>query len=107
MTDAVILPPGQGEQLGSLVVKVARPELTLFEYDVGGDFGGTDPHFHNKHSDGFYVLAGSVDFRDGDHTFTGEAGAFAVFPPGAVHGFTVGPDGARFLNLHTLGGFER
>jgi hypothetical protein len=53
------------------------------------------------------VLEGSVDFLDGDRTFTAEAGAFAFFAPGVVHGFTVGPGGARFLNSHTPGGFER
>jgi quercetin dioxygenase-like cupin family protein len=108
MTDAaIILPPGHGEKLGSLVVKAARPELALFEFDVGDDFGGTGPHFHKLHSDAFYVIGGSIDFRSGDETSTGAAGAFVLFPPGVVHGFTVGPEGARFLNLHTPGGFER
>jgi mannose-6-phosphate isomerase-like protein (cupin superfamily) len=106
-TDAVIVPPGGGEPLGSLVVKVARPELTLFEYDVGGDFGGTDLHFHRLHADAFYVLSGTVDFLSEDGSFSAKAGAFAFFPPGAVHGFAVGPGGARFLNSHTPGGFER
>jgi mannose-6-phosphate isomerase-like protein (cupin superfamily) len=116
-TGAVILPPGGGEPLGSMVMKVTRPDLTLIEFDAGGDFGGAEPHFHKLHSDAFYILSGTIDFVvDGEsfagepftaEPFTAEPGALTFFPPEVIHSFTVGSGGARFLNSHTPGGFER
>ena len=107
MSDAVVLPGGAGESFGSAVVKVARPELTVMEFEARGDFGGTEPHFHKLKSDTFYVLAGTVDFWIGGETVTGTAGTVVSFPPETVHGFTVGSAGARFLTIHAPGGFER
>jgi mannose-6-phosphate isomerase-like protein (cupin superfamily) len=106
MNDAVFLPPGAGESFGSMVVKVARPELTVIEFDARADFGGADSHFHKLQHEAFYVLAGTIEFRVESEILTG-AGALLSFPPGTVHSFVVGPGGARFLTMHAPGGFER
>jgi quercetin dioxygenase-like cupin family protein len=104
--DAIVLNAGEGEKLGRFLLKSAQPELMLSEYDVGPDFGGTDPHFHKRHADAFYVLEGAVDVLvDGEYVRLGPGG-FAFFPPGVVHAFKVSEHGARFLNLHTPGGFD-
>ena len=45
----IVLPAGDGERLGTIVVKVARPELSLLEIEIKPG-GGVQPHFHKEHS---------------------------------------------------------
>jgi quercetin dioxygenase-like cupin family protein len=104
--DAIVLGAGEGESLGRFLLKSARPELMMSEYEIGPDFGGTDPHFHKRHSDAFYVLEGALDVLVADETVRVGPGGFALIPPGVVHAFTVTEHGARFLNLHIPGGFD-
>ncbi len=105
MDDPIVLAPGEGEPLGNGVVKSARPELSLIEFELapGGEVG---PHLHRGHSDAFYVLEGEVEFRTGDEIVSGSAGSFVLSPPGVVHSFrNTTTEPARLLNLHTPGGF--
>jgi mannose-6-phosphate isomerase-like protein (cupin superfamily) len=89
------------------VIKAAGPELTVIEFNAAGNFGGAEPHVHKRHSDAYYLLSGSVEFQLDGKTVTSGAGDFVLIPPETVHGFTVGTDGARFLNIHAPGGFEQ
>ncbi len=101
----VALPPGEGELVGTSVVKAARPELSALEFELKPG-GGVQPHFHKGHSDSFYVLEGEVEFHVGDEVVHGTHGAYVLAPPGVVHYFTnVSDKPARMLNLHTPGGF--
>ena len=102
---AFVVPPGEGERLDAqhriLRVKVVRPELDLLEYSVAPEYEGPGPHYHERHTDSFYVLEGQLEFRVGDETVRAGAGTAVVVPPGVVHAFTnAGPGRARFLNLH-------
>ena len=97
--------PGEGEPLRradrTILVKGLTPELDLLEYDVGPDYEGPGPHYHERHADSFYVLEGELEFRLGDETVRAPAGTSVVVPPGVVHAFTnAGPGRARFLNVH-------
>jgi len=97
--------PGEGEPLEradrTILVKGLTPELDLLEYDVGPDYEGPGPHYHERHADSFYVLEGELEFRLGDETVRAPAGTSVVVPPGVVHAFTnARPDRARFLNVH-------
>jgi quercetin dioxygenase-like cupin family protein len=99
------LPAGEGELLGTSVVKAARPELSLLEFEIKPR-GGVQPHFHKLHSDSFYVLEGEVEFHVGDQVVHGSPGTYVLAPPGVVHYFrNVSGVPARALNLHTPGGF--
>ena len=106
MADAPIaLAPGEGEHLGTTVVKVSRPELSLLEFEVQPG-GGVKPHFHKLHSDSFFVLAGELEIHLGDQVVHASPGTYALAPPGVVHYFrNTGSEPARALNLHTPGGF--
>ena len=64
--------PGEGELLQSsnrtYLIKAARPELSLIEYDAGADYAGASPHYHERHTDAFYVLEGELAFTVGRET---------------------------------------
>jgi mannose-6-phosphate isomerase-like protein (cupin superfamily) len=100
----IALAAGEGEPVGTSVLKAARPELSFLELPVQP--GGVSPHFHKGHSDSFYVLEGEVEFHVGDEVVQGAPGTFVLAPPSVVHWFrNVGASPARMLNLHTPGGF--
>lgn len=105
MDEAIVSGPGEGERLESedrvYLVKVARPELSLIEYDTGPTYTGATPHFHEHHTDAFFLLEGELEFTLGLETHLGRAGTAVVVPPGNVHAFTsTGRTRARFLNIH-------
>jgi quercetin dioxygenase-like cupin family protein len=59
-------------------------------------------HRHPADVEAFYVLEGVVAFFLGDETpVRAEAGAFAFIPGGAVHGFRIESEVARYLILTT------
>ncbi len=100
MDEPIVLGPGEGG-----TVKADRPELSLLEvvFEPGS---GVQPHFHERHSDSFYLLEGELEFHLGDEVFQATEGAYVLAPPGVVHFFrNVSDAPARVLNLHTPGGF--
>ena len=102
--EAVVHDEAGGEH-GDPVVKAARPELSLLmiEFPPGA---GVDPHFHERHSDSFYVLEGELEIHLGEEVVTADAGTYALAPPGVVHYFrNVSDAPVRILNFHTPGGF--
>ncbi len=106
--EVLVTEAGTGEQLGSGRLLLATADIYLSEYTIepGGEPG--DPHYHAEHSDSFYVLEGELDFAIGDRTVRATRGTALSAPRGAIHAFPVAVGGpARFLNLHTPGGFER
>lgn len=105
--DAIALGPGEGEALvdessRSSRIKSARDEVFLSESSHGPG-PGTRPHIHRQHADAFYILDGSLFFRIGSEERTLSAGSFVLAPPGLVHWFEFGPEGARHLNIHAPG----
>jgi quercetin dioxygenase-like cupin family protein len=105
--DAVVLGPGEGERLSAQhLVKLSSPELDLFEYTVDSDFQGPGPHYHAHHVDSFFVLEGELELAAGGDTLRAGPGTSVSVPPGVVHSFGNVGGFARFLNLHTPGGFS-
>ncbi|MBA2641837.1 MAG: cupin domain-containing protein [Actinobacteria bacterium] len=101
----IALRAGEGELVGKSVVKAARPELSLIEFEITPG-GGVQPHFHKGHSDSFYVLEGELEFHVGEEVVHGTPGTYVLAPPRVVHFFrNVSSEPARVLNLHTPGGF--
>ena len=99
---AVVLQPGEGERLNErIVVKLDLAQISVNEVDVGPDFEGPGPHFHEQHVDAFFVLEGALEFINGTETVRAEAGTAVAVSPRIVHGFTnAGPRRARYLNIH-------
>ncbi len=66
------------------------------------------PHTHTAHTDLFYLLDGTLEFRLGDGTVRVPPGTCVAALPLLVHGFR-NPGGAtaRFLNLHAPGVWAR
>jgi len=103
--DAIVRLPREGERVGASMIKAARPEISLLEFEVEPG-GGVSPHFHKGHSDSFYVLEGEVEFHVGDEVVSGTPGTYVLAPPHVVYYFrNVSAAPARVLNLHTPGGF--
>ena len=101
----IVLDVGEGERAGATVIKAARPELSLIEFEVEPG-GGVQPHHHKGHSDSFYVLEGELEVHVGDEVVSGAPGMYVLAPPGVVHFFrNVSATPTRVLNLHTPGGF--
>ena len=88
---------------------IVRPERAIeaeYALEPGSEPGM--PHYHARHSDTFYVLEGQLEFVIDGKTVRAMAGTVLAAPRGAIHAFPVAIGGrARFLNLHTPGGFER
>lgn len=54
------------------------------------------------------MLEGELEFQIDGRAVRASAGSLVVAPQGAVHAFPIAIGSrARFLNLHTPGGFER
>lgn len=79
---------------------------------TGGEFALVDERAHrgdrvplHRHADdveSFYVVEGEVSFFLGDQPgVRSEAGAFVHLPAGAIHGFRVESETARYLILTT------
>src|SRR5918999_4980852 len=104
----IALLPGEGEILAdrpsrSSRIKAARHELLLLESSSSPGERGAAPHTHREHADAFYVLEGELVFYVAGEPRSVPAGSLVVDPPGLVHGFDIGRDGARYLNLHVPG----
>jgi quercetin dioxygenase-like cupin family protein len=116
MTQPFAVAPGEGETIegpagGPLTFK-ARGEqtggsLTAFENVIApGD--GPPLHTHAHEDEAWYVLAGTLRFRLGEHDASAPAGTFVFVPRGTPHCFTnAGDDPARILVLFTPSGMER
>jgi quercetin dioxygenase-like cupin family protein len=79
------------------VVRVALAE--------GAD--GAVPHRHDKSSELFYVLSGSVQLLVGEEVLTAGEGDLAVVPPGLPHAFGAPPGSGGELLIIITPGVER
>ncbi len=108
MTDVLIAEAGTGERLGRATLLVANSDLYVAEYSLEPGTDAGEPHYHERHADSFYVLEGELEFQIDGRAVRARAGTLVVAPRGAPHAFPVATGGpARFLNVHTPGGFER
>jgi quercetin dioxygenase-like cupin family protein len=112
---AVIHGPGEGERHASSATEFtikATAEDTggqffMQEATIGPNGPGPPPHTHQRMTDMFYVLEGTLTVHVDGEEREAPAGTFACFPPGTVHTFANRGDApARFLNFSTPGGFE-
>lgn len=68
---------------------------------------GPPPHIHPHTDEAFFVLAGELEFLNGEKTFRAGEGSFVFVPHGTRHRFVnVGLHVSRLLFLFTPGGME-
>lgn len=68
---------------------------------------GPPAHRHPHSDEAFYVLSGQLRVLAGDTEHRLTAGGFVLIPSGMAHTFvTVADEPARFLAIHSPGGFE-
>lgn len=69
--------------------------------------GGPRPHVHQEHDETFYLLAGDLEFLQGDRVLTAGPGDVVFIRRGTTHRFyNPGIQPARMLFLFTPGGPE-
>lgn len=110
MTEArpIVLRPGEGRSidLGNFAMSVKATgeqtgdAFTLLEADEPPGFG-PPMHIHRDAAEAFYVVAGEYIIFVGDEEFACPAGSFIFIPAGVPHGFRVGTQPSRKLNLYT------
>jgi quercetin dioxygenase-like cupin family protein len=64
-------------------------------------------HIHSVQDETFYILEGKIAFRIDGTTTTARPGSVIFVPRGTRHEFTtISPTPARYLFLHSPGGFD-
>jgi quercetin dioxygenase-like cupin family protein len=70
--------------------------------------GNASPvHVHDRDDETFFVLDGELRVIVGEEDYAAGPGTVAVLPRRLRHAYVVTSATARFLTLHTPGGFER
>lgn len=103
----IVLRPGEGRSidLGNFRMSVkASPEQTdgafsLLEADEPPGFG-PPMHIHRDAAEAFYVTAGEYLIFVRDEQYACPAGSFIYIPAGVPHGFRVGAQPSRKLNIY-------
>jgi len=105
---AFVLGPGEGRSidLGNFAMSVKAAGD-----DTGGAFAlleaaeppgfGPPLHIHSNAAEAFYVLEGEYHIFIDEQAYDCPAGSFIFIPAGILHGFRVGAEPSRKLNLYT------
>lgn len=104
----VVLKPGEGRpiELGNFAMslKLAGGEtdeaFSLLEASEPPNFG-PPMHIHHNCGEAFYVLEGMYRFFIEGDEYACPAGSFVYVPAGLRHGFRVGNETSRKLNLYS------
>ncbi|MCP9487046.1 MAG: cupin domain-containing protein [Gaiellaceae bacterium MAG52_C11] len=76
-------------------------EIGVTEVRSEPDSASPPQHFHRRHSEFFYVLAGELTFTTGGRELRATPGSWVQIPPGVLHTFAVTvAEAARFLDIH-------
>jgi mannose-6-phosphate isomerase-like protein (cupin superfamily) len=110
MQRGFVLRPGEGRQidLGGFQMSLKASEqnttgaFSLLEADEPPNFG-PPMHIHHNCAEAFYVLAGEYVIFIEDQEFRCPAGSFVYIPPDTRHGFRVGTEPSRKLNVYVPG----
>ena len=72
--------------------------FSIVELRVPPRFPGAPKHLHEKMTESFYMLEGTIDLLKEDTWTSLQPGSFALIPPGTPHGYRNNTDDyARFL----------
>ena len=105
-----VLRPGEGRSidLGGFQMSLKASEedtagaFSLLEADEPANFG-PPMHIHHNCAEAFYVLAGEYVIFVEEQEFRCPAGSFVYIPPETRHGFRVGTEPSRKLNVYVPG----
>jgi pimeloyl-ACP methyl ester carboxylesterase/quercetin dioxygenase-like cupin family protein len=61
--------------------------LGVAEITIAPHVAGPPQHRHDRHDEGFYVVAGTARFTVGEEAYEAPAGTLVMIPPGAPHTF--------------------
>ena len=108
LAEPIILRPGEGRSidLGNFRMSVkataqqTTDAFTLLEADEPPGFG-PPMHIHRDAAEAFYILSGEYIIFVRDDEVACPAGSFIYIPAGVPHGFRVGSQPSRKLNLYT------
>jgi mannose-6-phosphate isomerase-like protein (cupin superfamily) len=110
MSNAIVIPPGQGHRLGNVEFLARTPDTPRFTFGIIEIIPGRvlEAHIHDEEDDAFYILDGELTFTFGESEVPAPPGTFVLVPPGVEHGFRNGTaEPVRMLNIHAPGGFDR
>jgi quercetin dioxygenase-like cupin family protein len=97
---AVVCLPDEGERFErgdrTVTILADTPELSFLELAVTPGWEGVDPHTHDDHLDGFFVLDGEIEFLAGH----APEGAVMVAATGVQHGVHRPTGDTTLLNFH-------
>ena len=110
MQRGFVLQPGEGRpiDLGGFQMSLKAGEqdtagaFSLLEADEPPNFG-PPMHIHHNCAEAFYVLAGEYVIFIEEQEFRCPAGSFVYIPPDTRHGFRVGTEPSRKLNVYVPG----
>ena len=97
---AVVCLPHEGERFErgdrTVTILADTPDLSFLELAVTPGWEGVDPHTHDEHLDGFFVLDGEIEFLAGH----APEGAVMAAAPGVQHGVHRPTGDTTLLNFH-------
>lgn len=109
MTNVSVTGPDGGEpiQLGSIRMRILEDGSTtehrvgIAEITISPHTDGPPQHWHARHDEGFYIVAGMARFTVGEITYDAPAGTLVMVPPGAPHTFA-NPTGETTIMMNTF-----
>jgi mannose-6-phosphate isomerase-like protein (cupin superfamily) len=116
VADAVLRRGDEGEliELGPSRGRVklsgddAIGSATVIDFELAAESPGPPPHLHERLTDSFFVLEGTLTVLLGEEEHEAPAGSHVVIPPGNVHSVSnPGAEPVRFLNVTAPSGLER
>ena len=103
-----MLRPGEGRDIDlgnfKMSLKASGEEtdqaFSLLEAEEPPNFG-PPMHIHHDAAEAFYVISGEYIIFIGEEEHVCPAGSFIYIPAGVPHGFRVGAEPSRKLNIYT------
>lgn len=116
VADAVLRRGDEGEliELGPSRGRVklsgddAIGSATVIDFELAPESAGPPPHLHERITDSFWVLEGTLTVLLGEEEHEAPAGSHVVVPPGNRHSISnPSAEPVRFLNVTAPSGLER